>query len=114
VFLFLFALSRDYVLSLALLLLVGFFSTGYLSLNRMLVGLQTERGMFGRVMAIYGMTWSVMPIALLPYGALVDIFGVTPTVAGGGILLAVFVAAIALLFSHHYLRTPVEPAMGRR
>jgi MFS family permease len=114
VFLCLFALSRDYVLSLTLLLLVGFFSTGYLSINRMLVGLQTERGMFGRVMAIYGMTWSVMPIALLPYGALVDVFGVTATVAGGGILLAVFVAAIALLFSRHYLRTPVEPAMGRR
>jgi MFS family permease len=115
VFLCLFALSRDYLLSLTLLLLVGFFSTGYLSLNRLLVGLQTERGMYGRVMAIYGMTWSVMPVALLPYGALVDLFGVTATVAGGGVLLAVFVAGIALLFSHHYLRTPpVEPAMGRQ
>jgi MFS family permease len=60
-FLFAFALSRNYTLSILLLLLVGFFSTGYLTLNRLLVGLQTERAMYGRVMAIYGMTWSIMP-----------------------------------------------------
>jgi MFS transporter, DHA1 family, staphyloferrin A biosynthesis exporter len=109
-----FALSRDYMLSVILLLLVGFFSTGYLTLNRMLVGMQTERAMYGRVMAIYGMTWSIMPIAVLPYGALVDVFGVSATVAGGGILVAVFIAAVALSFSRYYLRTPVESAAGGR
>lgn len=109
-----FALSRDYWLSVFLLLLVGFFSTGYLTLNRMLVGMQTERAMYGRVMAIYGMTWSIMPIAVLPYGALVDVFGVSATVAGGGILVAVFIAAVALSFSRYYLRTPVESAAGGR
>ncbi|HUG16662.1 MAG TPA: MFS transporter [Thermomicrobiales bacterium] len=113
-FLLAFALSRDYWLSIVLLLLVGFFSTGYLTLNRMLVGMQTERAMYGRVMAIYGMTWSVMPIALLPYGALVDVFGVSATVAGGGILVSVFIAAVALSFSRYYLRNPIEStAPGR-
>jgi MFS family permease len=113
-FLFAFALSRDYVLSVVLLLLVGFFSTGYLTLNRMLVGMQTERAMYGRVMAIYGMTWSVMPIALLPYGALVDVFGVSVTVAGGGILVAAFIAGVALTFSRYYLRTPAESTAAGR
>jgi MFS family permease len=111
-FLFLFALSRNYTLTIVLLLLVGFFSTGYLSFNRMLVGLQTERAMYGRVMAIYGMTWSIMPIALLPYGALVDVFGVSRTVAAGGILVALFVAAIALRFSRYYLRSQPEHVVG--
>jgi MFS family permease len=114
VFLCLFALSRDYALTIVLLLLVGFFSTGYLSFNRMLVGLQTERAMYGRVMAIYGMTWSVMPIALLPYGALVDVFGVSATVAAGGILVALFVTAIALRFSHYYLSAKPEGVAGTR
>jgi MFS family permease len=111
IFLFLFALSDSYLVSIILLLLVGFFSTGYLTLNRMLVGLQTERGMYGRVMAIYGMTWSVMPIALLPFGALVDAFGASATVATAGLLVSAFVGAIALSFSRYYLRTPpaVQP-----
>jgi MFS family permease len=114
IFLCLFALSRNYALTIVLLLLVGFFSTGYLSFNRMLVGLQTERAMYGRVMAIYGMTWSIMPIALLPYGALVDVFGVSATVAAGGILVALFVTAIALRFSNHYLRAQPERVAGAR
>lgn len=112
--LFAFALSRDYLLSIFLLLLVGFFSTGYLTLNRMLVGMQTERAMYGRVMAIYGMTWSIMPIAVLPYGALVDVFGVSATVAGGGLLVALFIGLVAVSFSRYYLRSPAESAAGGR
>ncbi len=108
IFLFLFALSTNYVLSLALLLLVGFFSTGYLTINRMLVGMQTERGMYGRVMAMYGITWSLMPISLLPFGALVDVFGVSATVAGAGLLVSAFIAAIAVIFSRYFLRTQVS------
>lgn len=111
IFLFLFALSTNYVLSLALLLLVGFFSTGYLTTNRLLVGLQTERGMYGRVMAIYGMTWSLMPIALLPFGILVDIFGVSATVAASGALVAAFITIIALAFSRYFLATRETPTI---
>ncbi|HEX5164674.1 MAG TPA: MFS transporter [Thermomicrobiales bacterium] len=107
--LFLFALSSNYTLSLVLLLLVGFFSTGYLTINRMLVGLQTERGMYGRVMATYGMTWSLMPISLLPFGALVDIFGVSATVAVSGLVVAVFISVIAIVFARLFLGTP-EPS----
>ncbi len=109
-FLFLFALSSNYVLSLTLLLLVGFFSTGYLTINRMLVGLQTERGMYGRVMAMYGMTWSLMPISLLPFGVLVDIFGVSATVAGAGLLVSAFIAAIALIFARFFLSVADPPS----
>jgi MFS family permease len=107
--LFAFALSTSYALSMVLLLLVGFFSTGYLTINRMLVGLQTDRGMYGRVMAMYGMTWSLMPIALLPFGIFVDLFGVSATVAASGLLVAGFIAAIALIFARYFLGTPERP-----
>lgn len=99
-----FALSTSYVLSLALLVLVGFFSTGYLTLNRVLVAENTDRGVFGRVMSIYGMTWSLMPIALLPFGAMVDLVGVQAAVSGAGAMIAVFIGAIAVIFSRHYLQ----------
>ncbi len=108
-FLFLFALSTNYGLSMVLLLLIGFFSTGYLTINRMLVGMQTERRMYGRVMAMYGMTWSLMPISLLPFGVLVDIFGVSATVAAAGLLVAGFISAIAIIFARYFLQAPETP-----
>lgn len=102
----LFAMSTSYVLSMLLLVVVGFFSTGYLTLNRMLVAMQTDRAVFGRVMAIYGMTWSLMPIALLPFGALVDVFGVQAVVGWAGIAVAVIVAGAAIVFSGQLLSSP--------
>jgi MFS family permease len=112
IFLFLFALSTNYALSMVMLLLVGFFSTGYLTINRMLVGMQTERGMYGRVMAMYGMTWSLMPIALLPFGVLVDIFGVSATVAASGLLVAGFISAVAIIFARYFLHMQDAPTYG--
>jgi len=76
--LLLFALSGTYWISLALLAVVGATSQGYLTLNRMLVLLNTDRALYGRVMGIYMMTWSLMPVATLPMGALVDAVGRFP------------------------------------
>jgi MFS family permease len=107
-----FALSTNYVLALGLLAVAGFMSSGYLTFNRMLVVLQTERPLYGRVMSVYGMTWSLMPLALLPIGALVDRFGAPASVAGSGLALSVTITLIALKFSHYYLkgstRAPVQ------
>lgn len=108
-----FALSTNYVLSLVLLAIVGFMSSGYLTFNRMLVVLQTDRALYGRVMSVYGMTWSLMPLALLPIGALADQFGAPATVAGTGLLMALFIGGIAVKFSHYYLTGSSKvPAQG--
>ncbi|MEZ4569236.1 MAG: MFS transporter [Thermomicrobiales bacterium] len=104
----LFAMSTTYALSMVLLVVVGFFSTGYLTFNRMLVAMHSERAVFGRVMAIYGMTWSLMPIALLPFGALVDVFGVQTVVATAGVAVAIIVAAAAAAFSGQLLSSPAS------
>lgn len=99
-----FAMSTNYALSLVLLAVTGFMSSGYLTFNRMLVVLQTDRPFYGRVMSIYGMTWSLMPLALLPIGGLVDQFGAPATIAGSGLALSVIITLISIRFAHYYLR----------
>ena len=108
----LFAISSSYALSMALLVVVGFFSTGYLTLNRMLVAMHSDRAVFGRVMAIYGMTWSLMPVALLPFGALVDAYGVQSVVAIAGLAVALIVSVAAIAFSNQLLSPPHSTAMA--
>ncbi len=104
IFLALFSLSESYVLSMTLLVAVGFFSTMYLTLNRMMVAMYTERAVFGRVMAIYGMTWSLMPIVLLPFGFFVDRYGVQAVVGVAALTVSVIVSAAAIAFSGYLLR----------
>ncbi|CAN5793040.1 MFS transporter [soil metagenome] len=103
-----FALSHSFMLSLGLLVIVGFASQGYLTINRMLVMQHTERHLYGRVMSIYMMTWSLVPAVVLPIGILVDRFGVSLTVAVSGILLTAVLFAAALTFPRIYLATPAR------
>lgn len=91
-----FAVSSTYGVSVALLVLVGLASQGYMTLNNVLIMLETDKKLYGRVMSIYMITWSVMPLATLPMGALVDLVGVQATVAGAGALLAALIAVIAV------------------
>jgi MFS family permease len=108
-----FALTTYFPLALLMLCVVGFFSQGYLTINRMLVIERTEREFYGRVMSVYMMTWSIVPLVMLPLGVLVDRFGASATVAVSGALLTLVVAGAALGFSRFYLRKgdQAEPAV---
>jgi MFS family permease len=90
-----FALSRNLGFSLAMLAMIGVCSEIFMTINRMLVLLNTDSNLYGRVMGTYAMTFSLMPVATLPMGALVDAIGAPRTVAGAGFLLAVAI----LIFS---------------
>jgi MFS family permease len=92
-----FALSRTLNLSLAMLVLIGLSSEIFMTINRMLVLLNTDNRLYGRVMGTYAMTFSLMPIATLPMGALVDTIGAPVTVAGSGFLLAVAVLILSFI-----------------
>ena len=96
--LLLFALSTRYEVALALLVVVGLASQAYMTINSVLIMLHTDKQFYGRVMSVYMMTWSLMPIATLPLGALVDIVGAPATVAGAGALLAALMALVAALY----------------
>lgn len=83
----LFAISSSLIVSLVLLATVGFASQSYLTVNKTLIMLETDRALYGRVMSVYMMAWSFMPFFVLPMGAVVDVVGVQATVIGAGLLL---------------------------
>jgi len=92
----LFALSQVYAVSLVLLVLVGFASQGYMTLNSVLLMTATDREYYGRVMSIYMVTFSLMPISMLPMGILVDSVGVQAAVGGAGLLMAVLLVCFVV------------------
>ncbi len=57
----------------------------------------TDQQYYGRTMSIYMLTWSMMPIAVLPMGVLIDQIGMPMTQAGAGLILAVSVGLVFLL-----------------
>lgn len=93
-FLFLFSLSRNYFLSLALLAGVGIGNMCYNSLNNTLLLTQTPPEMRGRVMSFTIMTFGLTPLGVLPIGALAEVIGAPWAVGGGGLI--VILATIAL------------------
>jgi sugar phosphate permease len=105
-FLIPFALSRNLGLSLAMLVLVGLCSEIFMTVNRMMVLLNTEARLYGRVMGTYAMTFSLMPIATLPMGALVDRIGAPKTIAGAGFLLAAMVIGLSMVLPRIWRKEP--------
>lgn len=97
IFLIPFALSHNLYLSLGMLVLLGFASETFMTINRMMVLLNTEPKLYGRVMGTYSMTFALMPIATLPMGALVDAIGAPKTIAGAGILLTIAILIASLI-----------------
>jgi len=89
-----FALSPFYILSLVMLLSIGLTSQTYMTINRSLLMLNTDPNLYGRVMSVYVMQWYLMPVSLLPLGALADWTGVSFTIALCGILITLFIAAV--------------------
>jgi MFS family permease len=95
-----FAFSTSFMLAMFFLIIVGFMTDGYFTINRILVMLETDREFYGRVVSIYMMTWSLMPLALVPMGVLVDSVGAPVTIGVAGIILSTFIAGITLFNPH--------------
>jgi MFS family permease len=90
--------SGMFGLALLALAFIGMSSQGYLSLNNTMVLGSTQPAFHGRVMSVYMMSWSLMPVAALPMAALADIVGVQATVAGAGGIVALTFVAVGSLF----------------
>jgi MFS family permease len=86
-----FAVSRSYILSLGVLVLVGAVGAIYSVVNSTVVQARTPREMQGRVMGVYQMTWNVNLPGSVLIGALADSTNApfALTVAGGVTVLAV-------------------------
>ncbi len=98
--LFGFALSRWFVPSIALLLVIGATQTLFMAITNTLLQLSVPEEMRGRVMSVY----TLIPMGLMPLGAMVmgsvgSAIGVPATVAAGSIIVLAFSILAFRLFS---------------
>ncbi|MBW6484951.1 MAG: MFS transporter [Syntrophobacterales bacterium] len=91
-----FAFSGSFYLALPMLFVIGIASSGYLSLNATLIMGRSERQYHGRVMSVYMLTFSALPLGNMLMSLLTDAFGVQAAVGTGGILLAFAVIIFGL------------------
>ena len=90
-----FSLSRGYSASLVLIALTGFFNSIYMTNVLTLLQALVPDELRGRVMGIYSLTWSLMPLGGMQAGALANVLEVPLVVTIGGLVtlgFAVFVA----------------------
>jgi hypothetical protein len=93
-FVVLFALSDTYLLSLGLLFVVGFGSQAFGTLNSTQIALYSDPSYYGRLFSFQSMIRSLAFIMVLPFGALIDVYGPQVVVAGGG---AIFAAGVIMI-----------------
>jgi MFS family permease len=96
-----FAFSRSFYLALIMLLAVGITSSSYLALNSTLLMGRSDQRYHGRVMSVYMLAFSALPLGNMAMGLFADAFGVQSTVGVGGLLLALVVIVFGL-FSRAY------------
>ena len=111
--LFAFGLSPNLAIALVVLLFVGGTATFYQTLNNTLVMTNTKQEYQGRVMSVYMISMSLMPLSALPVGIIVDHIGAQAMLRWCGLLVAIVVAAVALLHPS-YRKMETTGPIGRR
>ena len=66
------------------------------TLTSTLIMSNTPEALVGRVMSLYMITWGLMPLGVLPAGALAEAFGAPAVVTVGGLILLVFMLGLTL------------------
>lgn len=92
-----FGLSPSMTSAFVCLVFVGGSGSMFMTLITSLIMGHTPQELMGRVMSIFVMTFGLMPLAMLPAGALAKAFGAPVVVAMGGGLFAVFLFGMALV-----------------
>ena len=92
-----FGLSHIYALSLCILVVVGLSNAAYMTLNNTMVQSSAPLEVRGRVMAIFMVTFALMPLGTLPIGYVAEAVGPTYAVSGGAVLVLIFILAVAVL-----------------
>jgi len=85
-----FGFSGSFFLALVFLFFVGAGGSMYMTLIVSLIMGNTPQELTGRVMSIFTITFGLMPLAMLPAGALAEAFGVPIVVSIGGGILVLF------------------------
>ncbi|HZD41073.1 MAG TPA: MFS transporter [Terriglobales bacterium] len=96
ILLLVFALSRSYALSLGMALLLGMVSQFYMTIINTILQVNLPEELRGRVMGIYGLAWSLMPVGGMVSGTIAEFAGAPTAVAFGGIMVAGMALAVAI------------------
>ena len=91
-----FGFSNWYPLSLGLIFLVGWANDLYLTTIGSVLQLHLPDQLRGRVMAIYGLTWSLMPLGGMIAGAIAEVAGAPVAVAICGSLVMAMALALPI------------------
>ena len=93
-----FSQATNYALAVPLLMFMGLLSSLYMSLSMTLTQLNTSPEMRGRIMSINMMTFGMMPLSALPFGALAEKIGTPDALGLSGLLLAALTVLFALAY----------------
>lgn len=93
-----FAAAPSHLAALPLLFVVGLTSAAYAALNGTMVVGNADPRLYGRVMSVYFIGHSVIPIGALPMALVADAIGGPATVALAGMVVAATVASVAVLY----------------
>jgi MFS family permease len=104
-----FGLTRVPAVALLVLVFVGLTANFFMSLNNTMLMARAEPRYYGRVMSVYMLSWSAMPLASVPLGRSADVIGAPATVALAGAVIALVVGGIAL-FAPRYRRAETDLA----
>jgi MFS family permease len=97
--LILFSLSKTYLLSVIILIIVGWASVTAISLINTLLQTLVPDSLRGRVMSVFMFTFAgMMPFGNLIAGSMAHFWGITLTVLVGGIICAAFFIIINIFF----------------
>ena len=94
----LFSQSTSYAAAVPLLLFVGLASAMFISLEMTIMQIHASNEMRGRVMSINMMTFGIMPLSALPFGALAERIGTPDALLLSGVLLVVFTLVFAVAY----------------
>ena len=93
------AQSVSQMMAFPFLLLIGFLSAIYMSLNMTLTQIFSVPEMRGRMMSIVMMTFGLMPIGALFFGYIAEFIGTPLALTLSGIALAVVTVVFGILYA---------------
>ena len=98
--------------ALAAIVVLGLAFTTYQTLNMTMVMAESKPEYYGRVMSIYMLTFSVMPLMAAPLGVVADrVGGAANVFVGQGMVIAVFMAVVAVANPRYiFSRVSAAPA----
>jgi MFS family permease len=92
-----FSRCSSYAMALPLLLLIGLLSAIFMSINMTLMQTYSSLEMRGRIVSMAMMTFGLMPLSAVPFGALAEMIGTPDSLALSGLILTL--ASVGFFFA---------------